>query len=233
MKRHVLLSITVILISVASAFAQSGKTGPLTWKLKKGTLTISGTGAMPDYEEFDAPWHIYKESINSVTIETGVTTIGDKSFYACSKLTSITIPSSVTTIGNDAFKLCNRLTLITIPSNVTTIGSYAFMRCDSLASITVPSSVTTIESSVFSSCSSLTSITIPSSVTTIRNFAFERCRNLTSITNLNPVPFEISPYVFSGVNQSTCTLKVPKNAVSAYKNTEVWKEFTIVGIENN
>jgi hypothetical protein len=50
------------------------------------------------------------------------------------------------------------------------------------------------------------------------------------ITNLNPVPVDISDYVFREVDQGACTLKVPMGSVSAYKEAAVWKKFNIVGI---
>ena len=72
MKRHLLLLITAVLFSVASAFAQGGTTGPLTWNISGGTLTIAvtsgGTGAMPDYEFGNTPWGVYYASINSVIL---------------------------------------------------------------------------------------------------------------------------------------------------------------------
>ena len=91
--------------------------------------------------------------------------------------------------------------------------------------------MTTIGDFAFSGCTALTSITIPHNVTTIGDFAFRGCTALTSVTNLNPVPVEIDYNVFEGVDQSACSLKVPTNAVQAYQNTEVWKEFNIEGIE--
>ena len=45
---------------------------------------------------------------------------------------SITIPSGVTSIGNSAFKNCQALTSITIPSGVTSIGYYAFYGCSAM-----------------------------------------------------------------------------------------------------
>ena len=108
----------------------------------------------------------------SITLPDGITTIGKNAFEDCGKLTSITIPDSVTTIGDSAFYYCNNLTSIVIPDSVTTIGYSAFSYCRSLTSIVIPDSVTTIGDHAFSSCSSLTSIVIPDSVRSIGSNAF-------------------------------------------------------------
>ena len=177
--------------AAAESAAASGICGEnLTWTLDAaGTLTVSGTGAMEDYNGFpgSAPWYSNRDSIKAVVIESGVTTIGDRAFEDCSSLTSITIPESVTTIGRSAFEDCSSLSSITIPEGVTTIGDRAFDGCRSLTSINIPESVTAIGSSAFSGCSSLTSITIPESVTTIGDYAFYGCSSLTdvSITDLD------------------------------------------------
>ncbi|MDR2970645.1 MAG: leucine-rich repeat protein [Bacteroidales bacterium] len=192
MKKNILLLVLIMLFSVASALAQGGTTGPLTWKLTGAapnmTLTISGEGAMPDYwsepNYDDPPWHEHSESIYTIVIETGVTSIGKHAFYDCERLPSITIPNGVASIGN-----------------------YAFY-----------------------DCWSLTSIIIPNSVTSIGLWVFPHCINLNSITNLNLVPVVIDFTVFLFVNTSACTLKVPIASVSAYKNTNIWKDFNIVGI---
>jgi len=41
-----------------------------------------------------------------VTIQNGVTSIGESAFYDCSNLISITIPGSVSNIGGGAFYGC-------------------------------------------------------------------------------------------------------------------------------
>lgn len=78
------------------------------WKFEDGTLTISGTGDMPDYEIHDnkAPWRIYQDKIEKVVIKDGVTNIGSYAFYYCENLTSVEIPNSVTSIGMFAFYGC-------------------------------------------------------------------------------------------------------------------------------
>ena len=156
----------------------------LTWKLyEDGTLNISGTGVMKDYNSDDNPSPAYWNTIvRKIVIEDGVTSIGDAAFYNCTSLTSITIPDSVTSIGASAFFYCTSLTSITIPDSVTSIGASAFFYCTSLTNITLSNNITNIGNDAFYSCSSLTSITIPSSVTNIEDFTFYGCWNLTSIT---------------------------------------------------
>ena len=132
--------------AAAESAAASGICGEnLTWTLDAaGTLTVSGTGAMKDYNYRGAPWYQSRDSIKTVVIESGVTTIGDSAFEDCSSLTSITIPEGVTAIGDFAFADCSSLSSITIPEGVTTIGDFAFADCSSLSSITIPEGVTTI-----------------------------------------------------------------------------------------
>ena len=156
----------------------------LTWKLyEDGTLNISGTGAMKDYNSTDNLSPAYmNSSVKKVVIEEGVTNIGNWAFSECSSLTSITIPDSVTNIGAAAFDSYGSLTSITIPGSVTSIGTVAFYNCSGLTSITIPDSVTNIGAAAFDSCGSLTSIVIPNSVTSIESYAFSACSSLTSIT---------------------------------------------------
>ena len=174
----------------------------LTWELScNSVLTISGTGAMADYEYSIVPWYDYRSSIKSIVIDDGVTSIGDYAFGSCSSLTSVTIPNSVTSIGEDAFWACSKLTSVTIPNSVTSIGNSAFSRCSKLTSITIPNSVTSIGNNTFSSCS-FTSITIPNSVKSIGDYAFGYCSSLTSVTIPNSVT-SIGNSAFDGCSKLT------------------------------
>ena len=121
-------------------------------------------------------------SLTSVTIEDGVTSIGNRAFYNCRSLTSITIPNSVISIGNEAFYDCTSLTSIEIPGSVTSIGESAFSGCSSFTNVTIRNGVTSIGVSVFRNCTRLTSVTIPGSVTSIGNYVFSGCYSLESIT---------------------------------------------------
>lgn len=115
----------------------------------------------------------------SISVQNGVTEIGESAFEGCYNVTSVEIPNSVTSIGDYAFSCCSNLTSVTIPDGVTNIGQYAFSNCSQLTSVTIPDSVTSIGDYVFSGCSKLTSITIPVSVTSITYYTFRCCDNLT------------------------------------------------------
>lgn len=77
----------------------------LTWAFDDatGTLTISGTGEMYDYDNFPAPWDEFKNQITQIVIPDGVTRIGNGAFRDLQYVTSITIPFSMTSIGAEAF----------------------------------------------------------------------------------------------------------------------------------
>ena len=153
--------------------ASSGTTGDCTWTLDDdGVLTISGNGAMEDYDAYESPWG---SGVTSVEIEFGVTNIGNYAFSDCTGLTSVTIPDSVTSIGNCAFEYCSGLTSVEIPNSVTSIGDESFWDCTGLTSITIPDSVTSIGYYAFYGCTGLISITIPDSVGYIGDGALYNC----------------------------------------------------------
>ena len=134
----------------------------LNWSLQdSGTLLISGTGKMTNYDYFSPPsWYSKRSSIKSIIISNGVTSIGDYAFMECSELTNVSIPSSVERIGDNAFAGCYNLLSIIIPPNVDRIDSFAFISCSSLTNVIIPDNVTSIGDYVFANCSNLSSITV-------------------------------------------------------------------------
>jgi len=204
MKRKILLLTTAVLFSVASAFAQGGTAGPLTWQLSGMspyyTLTISGNGEMPDYEYWsNAPWYEYNYSIFSVVVENGVTRIGNYAFNNCSALT-ISISKSVVSMGYSVFSGCNSLTAINVEAGnpyFSSIDGVLFDKDKNIlltypsgkaGSYTVPNSVMIIRESAFSQCQKLTSVTLGNSVAIIGEYAFYNCTALTAfnVENGNP-----------------------------------------------
>ena len=213
----VLYSSNIVASGTCGAEGNNGDN--LTWILDdEGVLTISGTGAMANWEN-DSPWH-ENQDIKSVMIEDGVTSIGHNAFFRCSGLANITFPNSVKSIGVNAFYGCSGLTSIKIPNSVTSIGEGAFYVCSGLTSIKIPNSVTSIETWMFYGCSGLTSIKIPNSVTSIGSFAFYECSGLTSITIPDSVT-SIGTSVFSGC--SGLTSITISNSVTSIGNYAFYK----------
>lgn len=124
----------------------------ITWKLDKdGTLTLSGSGPMPDYKAGQTPpWYSYRGQIKTLIIEDGITSIGEAAFYGCSA-ENIEIADSVVSIGDFAF-MQTKLPYVWIPENVKTIGERAFYECSELWFATVGKNVKQIKEKAFGSC---------------------------------------------------------------------------------
>jgi len=171
------------------------------------SLTLPSGVTSIGYRAFEGCW-----GLPSLTIPSGVTSIGYWAFGYCSGLTSLTIPSGVTSIGGCTFYGCSGLTSLTIPSGVTEIGNYAFSGCSGLTSLTIPSSVTSIGDEAFYGCIGLTSLTIPSGVTEIGDYAFYGCSGLTSLTIPSGVT-SIGNQTFHGCSGLT-SLTIPSGVTS-------------------
>ena len=162
----------------------SGKCGEnVTWVLdSERILTISGQGAMEDFEYDEAPWDSYSGTILEIIIEPGVTAIGTYAFSGCYHVTEVDIPIGFTAINARAFSSCECLTRVTIPDSVTFIGNYAFSYCASLPESMLPAGLSSIGDYTFASCFRLSEVEIPSSVTSIGQWAFSYCNDLSSLT---------------------------------------------------
>lgn len=99
-------------IAASTSDNASGTFGDaLTWTFDEdtGTLTIGGSGDMPDYDSaLGVPWYKYNAKIYSVGIQSGVKSIG-KNALRITNLQSVSIPNTVTSIGDSAFYHCTLL----------------------------------------------------------------------------------------------------------------------------
>lgn len=205
MKKYLirLLFATLLLLALcigASAAGTSGKCGPSAyWSFDSstGTLTISGSGAMNDYEYGDYPWMDYRNSIQTIVIGDQITqigryaftgtacstikfgknvrSIGERAFLECRNLNGdLTLPDSVQTIVAGAFQGCEKLSGdLTIPDSVVEIGEGAFRDCKNLnGTLTLGRNLRTIGKEAFSGCAFTGSLTIPEGVTEIADSAF-------------------------------------------------------------
>ena len=231
MKKKILILLSILIftvtLSAASVSAANIASGTcdngMTWYINdSGTLKITGTGEMDnyDYGDLSAPWKEYYSSINSIVISTGITHIGDCAFSYLTNLTKVTFSSTVTSIGDNAFDNCSKLAIVKFPEGLTKIGSCAFLDCDALTEITIPKSVASFgEGSAFAWCSALKKVTLltdaPLSYHTFaycdklekvdaangvffsRDGAFNHCSSLKNIT-ISSKQLVINSYTFSG-----------------------------------
>ena len=225
-----LIALIGLITALGAAAQNSGNTGPLRWEYNAGTntLSITGTGAMPNYAfTDDQPWKAFQSGIKTVIIGDNVTTIGERAFAACNALQNVTLGSRVQTIEVSAFGTCQALQSISFPASVTTIGKRAFLNCRVLQNVSFSDGLTTIGEGAFSNCVVLQSITLPASVTTIGEYAFAFCNALQQVTVAWDTPLAVPDKTFWGVNTANVPLKVPKGREAAYQAAPVWKSFKI------
>ena len=155
-------------------------------------------------------------SLGSLNIPTTVTLIDDGCFRSCSSLTTININQlSITTLHNSCFSNCTSLNGVQIPTTVTTIEHYSFNNCSSWTGVlNLPSNLTSIGSSAFFNCKSLTgALTLPSKITFIGSSAFENCSGFTSLTfNCNISTIEYS--TFQNCSSIANAVTIPSNVTS-------------------
>lgn len=107
----------------------------LYWSYDSGTLTVSGSGNMDDYEEGAAPWQEYKDSITKVVLSGSVTGVGAYAFMDYDNLTAVEFGNALVTIGRRAFKSCDGIFRIVLPETFRKFDEECFMGCQRLAEI--------------------------------------------------------------------------------------------------
>ena len=198
------LDTDAILSSFATA-ATSGDFGEnncLHWEVSTGvlsgkTLTISGTGVMPDFnfpEGNLAPWWNYEAlgmltsfgnfklegELKKVVIKDGVTNVGDYALFCLPAATQITLPDSVTRIGRYGIAMCSKLTGMSIPKGVTEIGDFG-LAGDGLTAVTLPDGLQSLGRGAFDACTSLTNTTLPAAITAVPGKCFADCTKLLNV----------------------------------------------------
>lgn len=161
---------------------QSGKCGDhATWEYhpSNGTLTISGSGEMYDYDDPTGenanvrPWEDISLQVKKVVVEDGITYIGSYAFANMTKeLKEVTLGKDITEIGDKAFYCTRAVSNYTLPEGLTKIGELAFSNTDSLDGIKLPSTLTEIGAKAFYA-GHLYGIVVPKSVTKIADNTFE------------------------------------------------------------
>ena len=209
----------------------SGKCGDdCYWSLSDdGVLSISGTGAMYEYEELaERPWAANIDAIESIVIEDTVTSLSNAAFGECNKLKTAVLPAGLTTVSNNLFMFCDELTSAPIPDTVTVIGRGAFFSCSNLEGIKIPDGVTEIGESAFVYCEKFTDVKLPAGLQKIETSSFGYCGM--SELEIPEGVTEIEGYAFLGCPElESVTIPETVTAIgdSAFYHCEKLKEVTI------
>lgn len=149
MKRNQILTMAVTMAGLFLCFSgktvlANGTSTNVTWNVSGEVLYIDGTGDMPDWAEGeDQPWIGYKNTIKSVEIGDGVTSVGDRAFEGYSNIVEVTIADSVKNIGEYSFAETS-LRSLSLSTNVEVVEKGAFYNCMQLYKLEFNSSYTEI-----------------------------------------------------------------------------------------
>lgn len=198
------LDMDAILSSFGTAATSGyfGENNCLHWEVSTGvlsgkTLTISGTGAMPDFDFPNgnlAPWWNYEAlgmltsfgnfklegELKKVVIQDGVTNVSNYALFFLPAATQITLPESVTSIGRYGIALCAKLKGISLPKAVTGIGDFG-LAGNNFTSISLPDGLQTLGRGAFDACASLSGMTLPAAITAVPDKCFNDCTKLLTV----------------------------------------------------
>ena len=110
--------------------------------------------------------------MSEVSLNDGLTTIGNYAFQNCTTLKTIALPNSATSIGTYCFQKDTALKDVTLSEKLTAIPAYAFANCTFLEELVIPNSVTTIKDHAFYQDTKLRIFVIPPGVMAIESNAF-------------------------------------------------------------
>ena len=141
-------STSFTLFAVWRQNGSGGVSGNISWSYNPSsyTLTITGSGQMPDYKRGNdpRPWKDYAAVVRSIQIGNGITNISEDAFQDFTALTSVSLPTTLKSIGRSAFQGTTSLTSIVFPAGLESIQWWAFWR-SGLTSVHLPASVIDLE----------------------------------------------------------------------------------------
>ena len=219
----------------------------------KTNNTYSGTVTIPEKVTFDGKTYyvtaigdyafIGCTEIKKVTYGSQrITSIGNYAFQGCNGMTSFVVPTHITSIGNGVFNGCMGLTSVTIEESETTLSlGYnsdpndlgLFYDCP-LNSVFIGRQLSYRASSdygysPFAKNLNLVKARLGKKLASIPNYLFYGCTYLDEVTVCASTPPSANANCFTNYE---ARLYVPKNSVNAYRNADVWKNFSyITGVD--
>ena len=153
-----------------------------------GHVLLQGSGATYDYSDESTPKSVFYNmpEIKSVTVQEGITKLGNALFYRCQNMQTISLPSTLTELGyrifaqgSGGFQSYGGLTELTLPAGIQKLGGNA-LRQTNITELVIPARVSVIEDYFLSTCTKLKTVRAESSV--LGSFMFVQCTALESLT---------------------------------------------------
>ena len=152
-------------------------------------VTLEEMTGFPDYQ------FAYNTVLQTVTLPTGLSYLGDYTFGFCTSLTNVDLSgcTGMSYVGEGTFSECTGLTSIgtsgmvdvLLPTGLSYLGDYIFADCESLTSVDLSgcTSMTNLGEGAFSDCLELTNVDLSGCIGMIYvgDFVFNFCTSLTSI----------------------------------------------------
>ena len=236
----------------AATSGDFGENNCLHWEVSTGvlsgkTLTISGTGAMPDFDFPNgnlAPWWNYEAlgmltsfgnfklegELKKVVIKDGVTNVSNYALFFLPAATQITLPESVTSIGRYGIAMCSKLNGVSLPKAVTAIGDFG-LAGNSFTAVSLPDGLQTLGRGAFDACASLSGMTLPAAITAVPAKCFDDCTKLLTVDYKGEVT-AIGERAFEGCKSLTkapIPAAVTELGVSAFNGCVALTDVTLPG----
>lgn len=151
MKRFFLITLlTVLTATVGHAANEIIVDGVVyEWSIDDGAYIVTG---------WDEETPIQSLHIRGVVNDLDVIAIDNAAFEDNEDIVYLTIDEGITSIGQNAFCRCHNIEVAILPEGLETIEEEAFAFCTSLTTMVIPSTVTEIQAHAFSDCTGVTDV---------------------------------------------------------------------------
>lgn len=158
----------------------------ISYSIEANVLTLSGTGAIPDYKwNDDKPWESVKDDITKIIVSDGITHIGKNAFYGHDSLYEIELGKDVASMDATSFDSCYEIANYTVSADnavyssengiLYDVNKTVVLDCpmkNAQTTLTLPNTITEIGEYAFYMNKNLTEVILPESVRTISKSAF-------------------------------------------------------------
>ena len=109
--------ISIYVLEKEEEHPTSGDIGTIHWEVENNTLMITGTGSIPSFSEYGAPWNPVQQLYSCIMISDGITDIGDYAFAHSYGVEAVSVGIDVVSIGETAFYNCDNIETVYCAKN--------------------------------------------------------------------------------------------------------------------